>query len=175
MDKVLLSALLIFMLRIVDVSLYMMRFMMVIRGRKVYAWIFAFCQSIIYISVIVNVITNISEPLIILGYAAGLATGLVVGMWIENRLAIGYTHLRIVSSGLGADIAAQLRDEGYGATEIAGRGKSGMVSILSLNVYRSKAQSVITKVSTIDPDAFVTAENVRSVDGGFWGSKSRNV
>jgi len=169
MENILLSALLIFMLRIVDVSLYMMRFMMVMRGRKVYAWIFAFCQSIIYVSVIANVIKNITEPLILLGYAAGLATGMVVGMWIENRLAIGYTHLRIVSSGLGADLAVQLRDEGYAATEIAGRGQSGMVSILSLNVYRRKTRSVIDKVSEIDPEAFVTAENVRSVDGGFWG------
>jgi uncharacterized protein YebE (UPF0316 family) len=169
MEHILLSALLIFMLRIVDVSLYMMRFMMVMRGRKVYAWIFAFCQSIIYISVIANVIKNITEPLILLGYAAGLATGMVVGMWIESRLAIGYTHLRIVSSGLGADLVAQLRDEGYAATEIAGRGQSGMVSILSLNVYRRKTRSVIDKVSEIDPEAFVTAENVRSVDGGFWG------
>ena len=170
MEHILLSALLIFILRIVDVSLYMMRFMMVMRGRKVYAWIFAFCQSIIYISVIGSVIKNISEPLIIIGYAGGLATGIVVGMWIENRLAIGYTHLRIVSSGLGADLAAQLRDDGYATTEIAGRGQSGMVSILSLNVYRRKARKVIGKVTEIDPDAFVTAENVRSVEGGFWGS-----
>jgi len=170
MEQILLSALLIFILRIVDVSLYMMRFMMVMRGRKVYAWIFAFCQSIVYISVIGSVIKNISEPLIILGYAGGLATGIVVGMWIENRLAIGYTHLRIVSSGLGADLAAQLRDDGYATTEIAGRGQSGMVSILSLNVYRRKARKVIGKVIEIDPDAFVTAENVRSVEGGFWGS-----
>ncbi len=170
MEQILLSALLIFILRIVDVSLYMMRFMMVMRGRKVYAWIFAFCQSIVYISVIGSVIKNISEPLIILGYAGGLATGIIVGMWIENRLAIGYTHLRIVSSGLGADLAAQLRDDGYATTEIAGRGQSGMVSILSLNVYRRKARKVIGKVIEIDPDAFVTAENVRSVEGGFWGS-----
>ena len=170
MEQILLSALLIFILRIVDVSLYMMRFMMVMRGRKVYAWIFAFCQSIVYISVIGSVIKNISEPLIILGYAGGLATGIVVGMWIENRLAIGYTHLRIVSSGLGADLAAQLRDDGYATTEIAGRGQSGMVSILSLNVYRRKARKVIGKVIEIDPDAFVTAENVRSVEGGFGGS-----
>jgi len=170
MEQIFLSALLIFILRIVDVSLYMMRFMMVMRGRKLYAWMFAFCQSIIYITVIGSVIKNISEPLIIFGYAAGLATGIVVGMWIENRLAIGYTHLRIVSSGLGADLAAQLRDDGYATTEIAGRGQSGMVSILSLNVYRRKARKVIGKVIEIDPDAFVTAENVRSVEGGFWGS-----
>ena len=170
MEHILLSALLIFILRIVDVSLYMMRFMMVMRGRKLYAWIFAFCQSIIYISVIGSVIKNISEPLIIIGYAAGLATGIVVGMWIENRLALGYTHLRIVSSGLGADLAAKLRDDGYATTEISGRGQSGMVSILRLNVYRRKARKVIGKVIEIDPDAFVTAENVRSVEGGFWGS-----
>ena len=170
MEHILLSALLIFILRIVDVSLYMMRFMMVMRGRKLYAWIFAFCQSIIYISVIGSVIKNISEPLIIIGYAAGLATGIVVGMWIENRLALGYTHLRIVSSGLGADLAAKLRDDGHATTEISGRGQSGMVSILSLNVYRRKARKVIGKVIEIDPDAFVTAENVRSVEGGFWGS-----
>ena len=93
----LLPGLLIFSLRIVDVSLYTLRFMMVIRGRKRLAWIFAICQSLVFVTAITSVISDIGNWIKVIGYAAGFATGNVVGMLIEQRLAIGFSQLNIVS------------------------------------------------------------------------------
>ena len=54
----LLSAIPIFFLRVVDVSLYTVRLMMVMRGRKLLAWIFAFFQSFVYINALRLVLSD---------------------------------------------------------------------------------------------------------------------
>jgi len=160
-------ALLIFSLRIIDVSLYTMRIMMVMRGRKVLAWIFAICQALVYVNAVASVITDIGNWTKVVGYAAGFATGNVVGMLIEQRLAIGFSHLRIVSTGFGIEIAEELRYAGFGVTEISGQGKDGMVEMISCSVQRRKTNQALTIVDRIDQDAYVTVENIRSISKGF--------
>lgn len=162
------AGLFIFALRILDISLYTLRLLMVTRGRKWLAATFAFFQSILFVTAIRAVLNNLDDPYIVLGYAAGFATGLVVGMSLEARLAIGYTHLRIISSRRGAQISESLRQAGYGVTEIAARGMDGMVTILNCNVHRRETNDVTRLVESIDPKSFITAEAVRTVRRGFW-------
>jgi len=89
-------------------------------------------------------------------------------MLIEERLAIGHTHLRIVSSRRGSAIADRLREEGYAVTEVAGRGKDGMVTVLNCSVLRKNVDRVRKVINSVDADAFITAEDVRPVRRGFW-------
>lgn len=163
-----LAGLFIFGLRIVDISFYTLRLMMVARGRKAPAAVFAFFQSFVFVVAIRAVLTNLDQPFIILGYAAGFATGLVVGMSIESRLAIGYTHLRIITTGRGAEISERLRSEGFAVTEVAARGKNGSVTLLNCDVRRRDTDQVTDIVDHIDSHSFITAEDVRSVRHGFW-------
>ncbi len=167
MLEVIQPALLIFSLRIIDVSLYTMRFMMVMRGRKALAWVFAICQALVYVTAVASVITDIGNWAKVVGYAAGFATGNVVGMLIEQRLAIGFSHLRIVSPGYGIEIAEELRNAGFGVTEISGQGKDGMVEMISCSVQRRKTNQALAIVDRIDQDAYVTVENIRSISKGF--------
>jgi uncharacterized protein YebE (UPF0316 family) len=164
-----LSALTLFALRVVDVSLYTVRIMMVVRGRKRIAWAFAFMQSIVFVVAIRAVLSDLGNWGKIIGYAAGFATGVIVGMWLEGRLAIGYTHLEIISPRRGAELAETLRQSGFAVTEMSGQGKDGMVSVLNCNVLRRRGRKVEEIVLRVDPDAFVTAESVRAVRRGFWG------
>jgi uncharacterized protein YebE (UPF0316 family) len=164
------SALFIFGLRVVDISLYTVRILMVFRGRKAYAWIFGFFQALVYVIALRAVLADIGNWLNLIGYAAGFATGNVVGILIEERLAIGYTHLRIISSRRGAEISEKLRDTGYAVTEVSGRGKDGTVSIINCSVMRKKVDEVRQLVEQTDSQAMITAEDVRSVRRGFWRS-----
>jgi uncharacterized protein YebE (UPF0316 family) len=159
---------LIFLLRVSDMTLDTLRVLFVMRGRKVIAWILGFFQSAIFVLAISSVLSQLDNPLNIIGYAAGFATGVVVGMIIEERLAIGHTHLNIVSSRLGSAIAEHLREQGYAVTEVPARGKDGMVSMLSVSVLRKNTDVVRKLVNEIDPDAFITAEDVRPIRRGFW-------
>ena len=158
----------IFCLRVGDMSLDTLRMLFVMRGRKKLAWMLGFTQSIIYVVAISSVLTHLENAWTVVGYAAGFATGNVVGMAIEERLALGHTKVSIYSSRLGSKISELLRDAGFAVTEIPARGKDGMVSLLNLSVSRKDFDRVDTIVLEADPDAFITAEDVRPIRRGFW-------
>lgn len=158
----------IFFLRVIDMSLDTLRVLFVMRGRKASAWICGFFQSALFVMAISSVLATLDNPLNIIAYAAGFATGSVVGILLEERLAIGYSHLRIISSRLGEAVAQAVREAGFAVTELPGRGKDGTVNILSVMVQRKYALRVNELVQEIDPDAFVSIEEVRAVRRGFW-------
>jgi len=162
------GGLLIFGLRLVDMSLDTLRVLFVMRGRKGLAWILGFFQSLVFIIAISSVLTNLGNIYNIIGYAAGFATGNVVGMKIEERLAVGHSLMTIISSMRGAAIATSLRKEGYAVTEIPARGKDGTVTVLNCSVQRKDISNVDTIVLEADSSAFVTVEDMRPVRRGFW-------
>ncbi len=163
-----LGALFIFFLRVCDMSLDTLRVLFVMRGVKKIAWVLGFIQSVIYILAIGRVLTSLSNPLNIIGYAAGFATGNVVGMILEERIAIGHILVNIISPHRGSAIVSHLRQNGYAVTELSGRGKDGMVSMINCSVLRKQVETVHGLVNEIDPEAFITAEDVRPIRHGFW-------
>jgi uncharacterized protein YebE (UPF0316 family) len=165
---VFLAGLLIFSLRIVDVTMAILRILMVIRGRKGLAWLFGFVQALVYIVAIREVMSDLGNWTNILAYAAGFATGTVVGIWVEERLAIGFGHVRIMSPRFGSSLTDRLREAGYGVTVVSGRGKDGMVDVLITTVTRRQVRAVSRLVEETDPGAFITVENVRPLRKGFF-------
>jgi uncharacterized protein YebE (UPF0316 family) len=164
----LLVALWIFALRVADMTLDTIRVLFVMRGRRLLAWILGFMQALIFVVAISSVLANLDNPLNVIGYAAGFATGVVIGMTIEDRLAIGHIHFTIISSNRGAVISTRLRESGFAVTEISARGKNGMVSVLHCDVTRRNMDMVEKVVQDADPEAFITVEDVRPVWRGFW-------
>jgi uncharacterized protein YebE (UPF0316 family) len=165
-----LFALLIFVLRVGDMTLDTIRVLFVVRGKRLIVWVLGFFQSLIFVIAISSVLTELDNILNVVGYATGFATGNLVGMIIEQKLAIGHVLVTIISSNRGAFITERLRAGGYAVTEIAGRGKNGTVFELHASVLRKDVDNVETIVLEADPQAFVTAEDVRPVRRGFWRS-----
>ena len=159
---------LIFVMRVANMSLDTVRVMMVMRARKMAAWILGFIQTVIYVVVLTTVIQDLTNILNLVAYAGGFATGNVVGMWVEERLAIGHINLRIISPKLGNAIVRRLREKGYAVTEIPARGKDGAVTLLNASIYRRHVGEVMAIVQTVDAEAFMTTEDVRPVRRGFW-------
>jgi uncharacterized protein YebE (UPF0316 family) len=162
------GALIIFWLRVLNIALDTLRMLFTLRGMKWLSWVVGFMVSLIYVLLLTSVLSNLDNPLYIIAYAAGFATGGVVGMWIEERLAIGFTNIQIISPRRGAVMAQKLRENGYAVTEIPARGKDGMVSILSLSVRRKQVVSVEKIANEYDEAAFVTTEDVHPVRRGFF-------
>jgi uncharacterized protein YebE (UPF0316 family) len=164
----LLVALGIFALRIGDMSLDTVRVLFVVRGRKAWAWALGFFQALIFVVAISSVLSHLDNPLNILAYAAGFATGNVVGMLFEERMAFGFLQFTIISPKRGAEVAEQLRKSGYAVTEIPARGRSGTVTMLQTNVKRKDMDNIETIVLEADPEAFVTLDEIRPVRRGFF-------
>ncbi len=163
-----LGALLIFFLRVADMTLDTLRMLFVVRGMKWVAWVLGFFQAGIFVVAITRVLNSLDNPLNIIGYAAGFATGNVVGMLIEERLAVGHVRLNIVSPTRGAAVAAALRTARFAVTEIPARGKDGSVTLLSVSVTRKDTAHAQQIVHETDAGAFMTSEDVRPLHRGFW-------
>jgi uncharacterized protein YebE (UPF0316 family) len=160
--------LIIFGLRTLDLTVATLRMLLVVRGRKTLAWIFGLIQSASFVLGIAGVLGNLSNPINLLAYAAGFATGNVVGITIEARLAPGESLLRIVSSNWGALLTESLRNIGHGVTEVLGHGMEGTVSVIYCYVPRREVRSTKGEILAIDPNAFITVQGVRQLRGGWW-------
>lgn len=167
-SSVWLGALIIFALRVGDMALDTIRVLFVVRGRKGLAWVLGFFQALIFVVAISGVLANANNIWNILAYAGGFATGNVIGMLIEERLAIGFIRVTIISSIRGAVITEKLRAAGYAVTEIPARGRDGTVSMLQLSVRRKEVPEVETIALEADAESFVTSEDVRPLRRGFW-------
>ena len=163
-----LGALIIFVLRVLNITLDTLRMLFTLRGKKTLSWVFGFFVSLIFVLLLTSILSNLNSTLYILAYAAGFATGGVVGMWIEERMAIGFTHIQIISSRRGVVLAEKLREGGFGVTEVPARGKDGMVSMLSLSVRRNQVADLEEIINECDAEAFVTSEDVRPMRRGFF-------
>lgn len=159
--------LVIFGLRTTDQTLSTVRFLVTTQGRRALAWLLALVQSFVFLTAVGGVLGQLDNPLNLLAYAAGYGAGSVLGISIDRMLAPGHVILRIISSGRGAALVESLRGDGYGVTELPGQGQQGTVSLLLTAVPRRRVQTVQRSLTGIDPDAFVTAENVRVLNGGW--------
>ena len=163
---------LIFGLRIVDVSLDTMRVLNAVRGNRMVAASLGFFQALIWIVAVGNAIKHLDSWYHILGYAAGFATGTLVGITIERALAYGLSTVRIVSQHGGVEIAEALRERGYGVTEIPGFGRDGGVEIVHSVVQRQHLGEVMRIVDRWDSKAFVTVEEPRVLRGGRFARRA---
>lgn len=162
-----LLALAIFSLRAADLTLCTVRMLAIARGRSALAWVTGFAEALIFVTAIAGVLKSLNNPWNLIAYAGGFATGNVIGMVIEERLAPGHHLLRIVSSTRGSAVAEGLRAKGYGATELAGRGQAGTVGMVLCVVPRRRLDEARREILAADPAAFVTVQHVRSLYGGW--------
>jgi len=163
-----LSALFIFFMRVADMTLDTLRVLFMMRGRKLTAGVIGFMQAAIFVIAISRVINELSNPLNIVGYAAGFGAGVMLGMVFEERLALGFGQMRIISSAKGQAIADALRGGGYAVTEMSGRGKDGAVGVLLITARRKDVDHVQGLVRAADESAFITIEEVRPLWRGFF-------
>lgn len=161
------GALVIFCLRIVDVSCDTMRVIFAIRGKRVIAASLGFIQALVWIYAVGNAVKHLGSPLHVLGYAGGYAMGTFVGVSLEQAIAYGVATVRIVSRAAGVEIAAALRESGYGVTVFPGFGRDGAVEILNSVVQRRHLTDVLEIITSKDSGAFVTVEEPKVLRGGL--------
>jgi uncharacterized protein YebE (UPF0316 family) len=161
------NALLIFSLRVIDVSMGTVRTIMVMRGMRKWAALIGFVEVSIWVMAISRVIGNVDNVLSVIGYGGGFATGTLLGMWIENKLALGYVDIRIISMTKGQEIAQQVRQAGHGATLMQAEGQSGPVFVASVVTSRRQTGDILRLVNRVDATAFVTIEEARRVVRGY--------
>jgi uncharacterized protein YebE (UPF0316 family) len=160
--------LLIFLARLIDVSLGTLRIIFLSRGRKYLAPLLGFVEVLIWITVVSQVVGGAQNMVAYLAYAAGFAVGNYVGMLIEEKLAIGTLVVRVILPQEGTGLIERLRTEGYGATYVHGHGASGPVMLIYTVVMRKELSRVVDLIQDVHPKAFFTVEELRSAQQGIF-------
>ena len=156
----------IFLLRLLDQTLGTLRALYVNKGKPLFGAGLGFIESAIWVVAISQVIKDLDDPYLIIGYALGFASGTIVGSYIESSIGIGDVVIRIFLSkdDNTKNVAKELRANGFGVTIINGEGMQGEVSILWCVAPRKKAKQVLNIVYEINPGAYITTESTSPIN-----------
>jgi uncharacterized protein YebE (UPF0316 family) len=159
---------LVFFARVVDVTLGTLRIIFTSRGKKVLAPLLGFVEVFIWVSVIAQITKRADNVAAYFAYAAGFATGNYIGMFIENKLAIGMLVVRAIIPGSVLELTKTLGAKGYGVTRVDAHGSQGPVNLIYTIVQRKNLPEVADIIQGEYPNAFFTVEELRSVERGVF-------
>lgn len=153
---------LIFVARIMDVSIGTIRIIIVARGARMMASLLGFFEVLIWLVTIGQIMQNLSSVENYLAYSAGFAAGTFVGMSLDHRMAIGSVMVRIViAREKGADLLGRLKELGYRITHMDAEGVKTPVKVVFTVVPRGELKRMLRNLREFDPAAFYTIEDVR--------------
>lgn len=156
-----LTGLLIFFARIIDVSIGTIRIISIVNGRIKTAFFLGFLEVSIWLMVISTVLQKINgNPVIGIFYALGYASGNVAGILLEKQLSFGNTLLRIICFDSASDIAFKMRESGYQVIEFHGADNERSVTELEIVCKKKEISRIIRKAREIEPDAYYVTESV---------------
>ena len=89
--------LLIVLARITDVSINTIRIIYVLGGRRWTATMLGFFEAFIWLMAIRQIFEHLDNWLCYVAYPAGFASGIFIGMIIEERIAYGKVIVRIIT------------------------------------------------------------------------------
>ena len=169
MFEVILGGLFIMLLRICDVTLGTFRTLMVMQGKKYHSGIIGFFEVLIWIFAMRYIVQHLDETTNLIFYALGFGIGNVMGITLDQKLAIGYIQLNIISKKHIPEITAELRASRFAATNIPAEGNDGESSILVTIIRRKEQKAIMKLIDTIDPNAFITVQHSRPYRGFIHG------
>lgn len=168
---VILGALLITGLRIFDVTLGTFRTILVVQGKKYYAAMIGFTEVLIWIFAMRFILERLDSTINLFAYAAGFALGNLIGIWLEEKVAIGFVQLNVISKTASSEIAKVLRESRYGVTVLPAEGVNGGVNVVVLIIKRREMKKVMKLIESIDRDSFVTVQHSRPYRGFIHGAR----
>jgi uncharacterized protein YebE (UPF0316 family) len=161
---ILITGLVIFVARICDVSIGTVRTIITVQGRTAIAFFLAIFEITLWVLVASTVINQVKDqPILVVFYAFGYATGNVVGILVERKLAFGLIILRIITRDTGKLLSDSLREFGQPVTVFHGEGMAGPVEELYIACRRRDLKWILPHVRTTDPNAFYVIEQARDV------------
>ncbi|NJN25332.1 MAG: hypothetical protein HC819_04820 [Cyclobacteriaceae bacterium] len=153
--------LLIFFARIADVSINTIRIIFVMNGNKFISTILGFFESLIWLVAIGQIFQHLNNWVSYVAYPGGFAMGILVGMIIEERMALGKVVVRAITSEDLTRILSYMVKQNMRYTVMSGESSTGNENIVFTVVKRDQLQSLIDEFNVCLPQAMYTVESVK--------------
>ncbi|GAA0316031.1 DUF2179 domain-containing protein [Oceanobacillus sp. FSL W7-1293] len=173
LENVLVMVAIIFIVNVLYVSIMTVRMILTLKGRTYIAAFVSIFEMVMYVVGLMLVLDNLNQFQNVIAYAVGFATGLIIGSKIEEKLALGYITVNVVSANPDLNFTQRLREKGYGVTSWSSYGMDGdrlSVQILTPRKYELRLYETIHE---IDPKAFIISYEPKRIHGGFWVKQVR--
>lgn len=155
--------LLIFLARIMDVSMGTVRVIFIAKGFKFLAPFLGFFEVIIWLLAVQQILAHVSNIACYIAYGGGFAAGTFIGIVIEERLSFGKVIIRIVTRKDASKLVKALDMEGFVETVSKAAGPNGYVKVVYVVLDRKDISGVVGIVKKFHPNAFYSIEDVRYV------------
>ncbi|UNC92973.1 DUF2179 domain-containing protein [Candidatus Contubernalis alkaliaceticus] len=170
-----LTALLILLARVIDVSLGTIRILLLMQGSRGYAAIIGFFECLIYIFILGMMVQHLDSPINLIFYSLGFALGNYIGSLLEEKIAIGHVTLQLISKHCSYQLIKEIRNLGYGVTVCNGYGKDQAERcLLHILTKRKKLAILLKHIEAIDKECFITVLDAKKISGGFFGQDTFN-
>jgi len=163
----------ILVINIIYVSFSTIRMILTLKGRRYIASIVSMFEVVVYVIGLGLVLENLNEVQNIIAYAVGFGIGVVVGSMIEEKLALGYITVNVISSNPDIEFTRKLRDKGYGVTSWFAYGMEGDRLSMQILTPRKYELKLYETIKTLDPKAFIISYEPTHIHGGFWVKQVR--
>jgi uncharacterized protein YebE (UPF0316 family) len=160
--------LLIFVARIMDVSIGTLRVIFVAKGYRIYAPILGFFEVIIWLLAIRQILNHINNPMCYLAYGLGFGVGNYIGIRLDERLSLGTVLVRIVPKLDTTNLITHLRESGFGVSLVDIEGMSGKLKMILTVTKRKDLKEMMQIIQLHNPNAFVTVEDVKAAKDGYF-------
>jgi uncharacterized protein YebE (UPF0316 family) len=137
-----------------------------VRGQRVLAAVISFFELIVYVVALGMVVSQLNDPWRVGFYAAGYATGVLIGGWAEQRLAFGHTVLHIITAP-DTNLPPVLREARLGVTSWLADGREGHRMVLMAVARRRLVPRIMALIESADARAFVVQTDPQTFRGGF--------
>ncbi|WP_054957533.1 DUF2179 domain-containing protein [Paenibacillus dakarensis] len=155
-------------INVVYVSIFTLRLILMIKGRRSLASFLAMIEVFVYLIGLNLVLQNVDNPVNMAAYCLGFGLGVYLGSLIEEYLALGYLVVQVIVDSLEMELPAKLREKGYGVTSWAADGKDGKRLVLQVLVKRKNERKLMDTLKKYSPHAFIISHEPKSFKGGFW-------
>jgi uncharacterized protein YebE (UPF0316 family) len=160
--------LLIFFSRVCDVSLGTLRHVFISKGYRSIVPLLGFFEVLIWIIVVAQVMKNLNNVACYFAFAGGFAAGTYVGMFIEERLALGLQVIRIITNHNCDELVHSLVDHHHGLTIVNGEGSQGPVKMIFTIIKRKNVRDVVQLIRQHNPSAFYSIEDIKNAKKGVF-------
>ncbi|WP_436837077.1 DUF2179 domain-containing protein [Planococcus shixiaomingii] len=160
--------LIIFAINIVYVTFLTIRMILTLKGYRYIAAGVSIAETIVYIVGLGLVLDNLDQIQNLIAYAIGFGTGVIVGSKIEEKMALGYITVNVITSEAGEMLPRELREKGYGVTDWLANGRDGDRLSMQILTPRKMELGLYKTIQEIDPKAFIITYEPKTIHGGFW-------
>ena len=165
----------IFLFRIVDVSMGVVRTIMLVKRKTYLAALIGFIEVLIWFLIVRNALNSDEQSIFVaIAYALGFATGTLVGGLLSKKFIRIKINVQVITSGRNDTMIKAIRTSGFPATVLEALGSGDDKSkryLLYIEIENKNFNKLKELILNLDPNAFIFANELTSAVNGFFYEK----